>query len=180
MSLPAPRGTPYRIGFVCLGNICRSPMADVVLTRLVDDAGLAARVSVSSCGTGGWHVGDPMDPRAAMQLLAGGYDASAHRAQQFDAGWHDLDLLLAMDRANLDEISDGQGADDRVRLFRSFDPLAEPVDGSHGSSSSGGSGPDDLDVPDPYYGGDDGFAEVLALVERTCRRLLTELEKLPL
>ena len=163
MSLPAPTGSPYRIGFVCLGNICRSPMADVVLSHLVDDAGLAARVSVASCGTGDWHVGQPMDTRAATELLSEGYDASAHRAKQFDPGWLDLDLLLAMDRKNLADISHGRGSGDRIRLFRSFDPLADPED------------PDDLDVPDPYYGNDDGFAEVLAIIERTCRRILTEL-----
>jgi protein-tyrosine phosphatase len=163
--LPAPRGTPYRIGFVCLGNICRSPMADVILTELVDLAGLADKVAVSSCGTGDWHLGQPMDPRAAIALLAEGYDPSLHRAQQFDPAWLEQDLLLAMDTANLHDVSGGAGASERVRMFRSFDPLA---------------GPDDLDVPDPYYGAEDGFAEVIAMVERTCRRLLTELEALHL
>ena len=162
MSLPAPTGTPYRVGFVCLGNICRSPTAGVVLGALVEAAGLASAVDVSSCGTGPWHVGEPMDRRAAATLLAAGYDPSAHRGRQYDESWLALDLLLAMDSANLHEIT-GAGATDRVRLFRSFDPLA-------------GVGEDD--VPDPYYGGTDGFADVLAMVERTCRRLLTELELL--
>jgi protein-tyrosine phosphatase len=168
VGLPAPTGTPYRIGFVCLGNICRSPMADVILRSLVDDAGLARKVEVSSCGTGDWHLGQPMDPRAAVQLLAEGYDASAHRARQFDAEWRDHDLLLAMDRQNLADITDGEGASDRVRMFRSFDPLADADD------------PDGLDVPDPYYGGDDGFVDVIRIVERTCRQLLGELEALRL
>ncbi len=109
-----------------------------------------------------------MDTRAATELLSEGYDASAHRAKQFDPGWLDLDLLLAMDRKNLADISNGQGAGDRVRMFRSFDPLADPEN------------PDDLDVPDPYYGNDDGFAEVLAIIERTCRHLLTDLQTLDL
>ena len=165
MSLPAPRGTPYRIGFVCLGNICRSPMADVILSDLVNSAGLAKKVEVTSCGTGGWHVGQPMDPRAAAQLLASGYDASAHRAQQLGPDWLDRDLLLAMDAQNLADVRAAGATEDRARLFRTFDPLASP---------------DDLDVPDPYYGGDAGFAEVIAMVERTCRALLTELETLPL
>ncbi len=165
MSLPAPTGSPYRIGFVCLGNICRSPMADVILSRLVEDAGLAGRVEVTSCGTGDWHLGEPMDPRAAATLRAEGYDASAHRAQQFDEGWLERDLLLAMDATNLADITAGRGADDRVRMFRSFDPLAE----------SG-----DLDVPDPWYAGDDSFAIVLAIVVRTCHRILTELRALDL
>ena len=167
--LPAPAGSPYRIAFVCLGNICRSPMADVILSSLLDDAGLADKVEVASCGTGDWHLGQPMDRRAAAQLLAEGYDASAHRAQQFDPSWLEHDLVLAMDAKNLAEITDGQGAGDRVRMFRSFDPLV-----------AGSADPADLDVPDPYYGGDDRFVEVIRIVERTCRSILTELEKLDL
>jgi protein-tyrosine phosphatase len=169
VTLPAPTGSPYRIGFVCLGNICRSPMADVIMSSLVDEAGLARKVEVASCGTGGWHVGEPMDPRAAAELQAEGYDASVHRAQQFEPSWLEMDLVLAMDAKNLAEITGGRGADERVRMFRSFDPLA-PSDPR----------PDGLDVPDPWFGGDEGFTEVLAIVERTCRRLLTELEALAL
>ncbi|GAA4373717.1 low molecular weight protein-tyrosine-phosphatase [Nocardioides caricicola] len=154
--LPAARrpGT-YRVAVVCLGNICRSPMADVVLQERIADAGLDDRVSVSSSGTGGWHVGNPMDPRAAATLTAAGYDATRHRAQQW-AGNDDADLVLAMDAQNLADIG---GANDRVMAFRAFDPL-EP----------GG------DVPDPYYGGDSGFEEVLAMVERTARSLVAALE----
>jgi len=165
VTLPAPAGTPYRIAFVCLGNICRSPMADVIMSSLVEGAGLADKIEVTSCGTGDWHMGDPIDPRAAAELHAAGYDSSAHRAQQFDATWLGNDLVLAMDAKNLHDITGGRGTDDRVRMFRSFDPLAVP---------------DDLDVPDPFYGADDGFAEVIEMVERTCRRILTELEALDL
>ncbi len=169
MTLPAPTGTPYRVAFVCLGNICRSPMADVILTQLVDDAGLASKVEVTSCGTGDWHMGQPIDPRAAGQLLAEGYDASAHRAKRFDDTWLDKDLVLAMDSKNLATISNGAGVSDRVRMFRSFDPLVD---------DSGD--PADLDLPDPFYGGDEGFVDVLHIVERTCRRLLTEIQALDL
>ena len=89
----------YRIAFVCLGNICRSPMADVVLTARVEEAGLADRVTVASSGTGDWHVGHPMDHRAAATLAAAGYDPTRHRAQQFAASWLDeFDLVLAMDK----------------------------------------------------------------------------------
>ena len=116
MSLPAARGTPYRIAFVCLGNICRSPMADVILSSLVEEAGLGDRVEVTSCGTGDWHLGHEMDKRAAAELVARGYDASAHRAQQWQAAWLDRDLVLAMDEKNLADITEGRGADDRVRL----------------------------------------------------------------
>jgi len=165
MSLPEPAGSPYRIAFVCLGNICRSPMANVILTELVDKAGLADKVEVTSCGTGDWHVGEPMDPRAAAQLKSAGYDASAHRAQTFDPTWLENDLVLAMDSENLDEITNGRGADDRVRMFRSFDPLADP---------------DDLDVPDPWYAGDESFVQVLGIVERTCQQILKDLQTLAL
>ena len=165
MSLPEPTGLPYRIAFVCLGNICRSPMASVILTELVDNAGLSGKVEVTSCGTGTWHLDEPMDPRAAAQLREAGYDASTHRAQHYDPTWLENDLVLAMDTKNLEDITDGRGTDDRVRMFRSFDPLADP---------------DDLDVPDPWYAGDESFALVLGIVERTCRQLLAELQKLPL
>jgi len=140
-------------------------MADVVLRHLVDEGGLAAEVEVTSCGTGDWHLGHPIDARAGVELVARGYDPSGHRAQQFSPAWLDLDLLLAMDRQNLADITDGQGESERVRLFRSFDPLADPSQ---------------MDVPDPYYGADDGFAEVLGIIERTCRRILTELGALRL
>lgn len=162
-ALPPPR-TPgeYAVALVCLGNICRSPMADVVLTRRVDDAGLADRVVVASCGTGDWHTGQPMDRRAAATLSAHDYDPTRHRARLFDPTWlDDHDLVLAMDEQNLaDVLASTPSADqDRVRLFRDFDPVG-----------TGG------EVPDPYYGGDAGFEEVLGMVERTSTALVTALE----
>ena len=161
--LPAPRRPDgYRIALVCLGNICRSPMAEVVLTSLVDDAGLGARVEVISSGTGDWHVGRPMDRRAAATLTAHGYDASRHRAQQFRPSWLDeCDLVLAMDASNLADIEAG-AEDGRVRMFRDFDPRAD--DG-------------DRDVPDPYYGDDDGFEHVLGIVRRTSTEIVSRLER---
>jgi protein-tyrosine phosphatase len=155
--LPAPRAPGrYRVALVCLGNICRSPMAHVVLEARLDEAGLAGLVDVTSCGTGDWHVGQPMDHRAAATLTAAGYDASRHRARQFARSWlDDHDLVLAMDSANLAAIG-GPTADGRVRLFRDLDPAVP-----------GG------DVPDPYYGGDDGFQEVLTMVERTSASLVS-------
>ena len=158
--LPPPR-TPgrYRIAVICLGNICRSPMADVVLRDRVAAAGLDDRVEVVSAGTGDWHVGRPMDGRAAALLTSEGYDATTHRAQQVPASWlTSYDLLLAMDRQNLHDVralATAPVEPDRVRLFRDFDP-EEPG----------------AEVPDPYYGGDDGFHAVLAMVERTCDALV--------
>lgn len=133
-------------------------MADVVLRRRLAEAGLDDRVEVASCGTGDWHVGKPMDRRAAATLSAAGYDATSHRAQQYDAGWPGrFDLLLAMDAQNLADIS---GPADRTMLLREFDPL-EPG----------------AEVPDPYYGGDRGFEEVLAMVERTSDCLVASLRR---
>ena len=114
---------------------------------------------MTSSGTGVWHVGNPMDRRAAATLTAVGYDASRHRARQYDAATTDrLDLVLAMDRDNLADLG---GVSDRVRLFRDFDPVG-----------TGG------DVPDPYYGGDAGFEEVLTMVERTSGALVGLLSEL--
>lgn len=155
-----PARTPghYRIEIVCLGNICRSPTAHVVLTDRLAAAGLDDRVEVVSSGTGDWHVGKPMDRRAAATLTAAGYDASRHRARQW-AGHGTADLTLAMDAANLADLG---GADERTRKFREFDPR-------RGTDEGG------TDVPDPYYGGDDGFEEVLTMVERTASALVEAL-----
>jgi protein-tyrosine phosphatase len=159
-----PPGTPYRIAVVCLGNICRSPMADVVLNDRIGAAGLAERVEVVSAGTGGWHVGGPMDRRAAALLTTHGYDASRHVAQQFTADWfEDVDLVLAMDADNYTDIT-AQGPAAKVRMFREFDPRASA---------------EDRDVPDPYFGGDAGFEEVLAMVERTADALVDVLQRVP-
>ena len=149
MQLPPPRTSGrYRIALVCLGNICRSPTAHVVLEERLAEAGLADRVEVASSGTGGWHVGKPMDERAAATLSAAGYDPTRHRARQWDATWPEAyDLVLVMDEANLADVG---GRRTRIGLFRDLDPV-----------DPGG------EVPDPYYGGADGFEEVLAMVERT-------------
>ncbi|MER7366712.1 low molecular weight protein-tyrosine-phosphatase [Nonomuraea wenchangensis] len=140
----------YRICVVCMGNICRSPMAEVVLRRVLEDRGLGKQVVVESAGTGGWHVGEPMDERALGILAERGYDGVAHRARQFTADWFDrYDLVLAMDRDNLANLRRLAAPGVEVRLFRSFDPAA----------------PSGAEVPDPYYGGREGFEEVLSLVE---------------
>ncbi len=153
-TLPPPRVPGhYRIGLVCLGNICRSPMAHVVLAGRIAAAGLDDRVDVVSSGTGGWHVGGPMDHRAAATLATAGYDPTRHRARQIDATWFgDCDVLLTMDETNLADVRTLGGAAEpaRVRLFGEFDPETPGAE-----------------VPDPYYGGDDGFRQVLAMVERT-------------
>ncbi|GAB3857032.1 low molecular weight protein-tyrosine-phosphatase [Nocardioides maradonensis] len=157
---PQPR-TPgrYRIALVCLGNICRSPVADVVLSARVREAGLAGVVEVVSAGTGDWHAGEPMDRRSAATLTGAGYDATRHRAQQVATTWFaECDLVLAMDRSNLADLRALAGAaaePDRIRLFRDFDPVDPGAE-----------------VPDPYYGGPSGFDDVLTMVERTADALL--------
>lgn len=156
-TVPAPR-TPghYRIAAVCLGNICRSPIADVVLAARFAEAGLSDVVEVVSAGTADWHTGKPMDPRSAQILTANGYDSTRHRAKQFTPAWHDTcDLILVMDRANRRDVGTGAHDDARTFLFRDFDPVG-----------TGG------EVPDPYYGGDEGFREVLEMVERTSERVV--------
>ncbi|HVX95613.1 MAG TPA: low molecular weight protein-tyrosine-phosphatase [Polyangia bacterium] len=150
--------------FVCLGNICRSPTAEAVMRHVVKQAGLEARVRLSSAGTGDWHVGHPRDKRSAAVGAARGIPLSG-RAQQFTSvSFEDCDYVLAMDRANRDELlrlarTDADRA--KVALLRSFDPAA----------------PRDAEVPDPYYGGARGFEEVFDLCEAACRALLEHLRK---
>jgi protein-tyrosine phosphatase len=152
---------PYRVCIVCMGNICRSPMAETVLVTMLRDRGMAEQVVVDSAGTGDWHVGEPADPRAVEVLSRHGYDASSHRARQFEPGWFDeRDLVLAADSSNaalLRRLS-GPEHSGSLRMLRSFDREAV---------SAG-----DLDVPDPYYGEGDGFERVLAMIEAACRGLV--------
>jgi protein-tyrosine phosphatase len=154
----------YRIALVCLGNICRSPIAHVVLEDRLVRAGLDDQVEVSSSGTGGWHVGEPMDRRAAAVLRDADYDPSRHRARTFSTDWYaEHDLLLAMDHSNLADMVDQAPTVARqaqVRMFREFDPLATEGDD---------------EVPDPWYGGADGFRDVLAMIERTTDALVEQL-----
>ncbi|GAA4231319.1 protein-tyrosine phosphatase [Streptosporangium album] len=139
----------YRVCVVCMGNICRSPIAEVVLRKALADHGLDGVVTVDSAGTGGWHQGHPMDERAAATLAENGYDGSSHRARQFLASWFgQVDLVLAMDEENLRALRRLAPPGSDVRLFRSFDPDA----------------PAGAEVPDPYYGDLQGFADVLEMV----------------
>ncbi|MGH1564044.1 low molecular weight protein-tyrosine-phosphatase [Mumia sp. DW29H23] len=153
---PSAPEHPLRVAVVCLGNICRSPMADVVLEQKLADAGLSDAVVVDSGGTGDWHRGEPMDPRAAAILTEHGYDPSRHRARQVTGDWFDdHDLILTMDESNFDDVRAlARTPQDRskVQMFRSFDPVSTPGDD---------------EVPDPWYGGPEGFEHVLRLIERT-------------
>jgi protein-tyrosine phosphatase len=135
------------VTFVCTGNICRSPMAEKVFAAELERAGLADGVQVTSAGVSGWHVGSPADDRAAAVLRAAGYP-DAHRARQVDAELLSADLIVALDNSHRRALQSKVPEPERVRLLRSFDPAA----------------PAGADVPDPYYGGDAGFDEVLGMI----------------
>jgi protein-tyrosine phosphatase len=153
-----------RILFVCMGNICRSPTAEGVMRGLLREAGLEDAVEIESAGTGGWHAGEPPDARATEAAGRRGVVLEGAARQVAPADFEAFDLLVAMDRENLRELlarAPDEEAAEKVRLLREFDPA---------SADAG-----DLDVPDPYYGGERGFERVLDLVEAACRGLLAEL-----
>ena len=142
-----------RILCVCLGNICRSPMAEGALRQAARDAGLSAEID--SAGTGAWHVGNPPDPRGLAAAARRGYDNSAQRARQVArSDFHEFDLILAMDRANLADLQRlaPDGASAEIGMFDA-----------------------DRDIPDPYYGGPDGFDAVLDQIEAAAKALVTRL-----
>jgi protein-tyrosine phosphatase len=167
VTAPAPRHAsgPYRVCLVCLGNICRSPTAEVVLRAEIDRAGLSGKVEVDSAGTGDWHLGGPMDPRARAELVRRGYDGTGHRARQFKPSWLDrYDLVAAMDAGNLARLrrmAPDHDAAQRIELFLSFDPARA---GGH-----------DLEVPDPYNGGPEEYELVFDLVQPAARGLADQL-----
>jgi len=149
--------------FVCLGNICRSPLAQGVFEALVNQEGLQDRIIISSAGVGDWHVGNPPDPRMQETAREHGIHLNS-RARQFQGSdFKRMDLVLAMDHSNLRDLQRLRPASelrDKLFLFRSFDP-------EHN---------DDLEVPDPYYGGGKGFETVYQIVERTCPKVLEHLK----
>lgn len=156
---------PTRITVVCSGNICRSPMAEAVLRRLLQVAG-RPDVVVTSGGIGGWHVGEGADRRTVRVLAAHGYDAGAHRARQFTAGWFAYhDLVLAADRGHrhaLRRLAPSASEAAKVRLLREFDPVAVRQ------------GQDE--VADPYYGGSADFEQCLREVEAACRGVVRHVQ----
>ncbi|HEY2405786.1 MAG TPA: low molecular weight protein-tyrosine-phosphatase [Polyangiaceae bacterium] len=153
-----------RVCFVCLGNICRSPIGEGVLRHLVAEAGLAEQIEIDSAGTAGYHEGDPPDARARAAGKRRGI-AIGGRARQFrSADFERFDYVLAMDQANLRDLLDLQRARKNGQaplLLRSFDAESPP-----GAS-----------VPDPYYGGHEGFDEVLELCLRACAPLLAQIRR---
>lgn len=159
---PAP--APFRVVFVCSGNICRSPMAQVVFGWFAHSVGLGDRIISTSAGTGDWHVGERADRRAVDALERHDYEPGNHRARQFTyRDFDDNDLVVAMDSGHervLREWARGDDDEAKIALLRSFDPTA------HGS----------LDVPDPYYADAGVFDDVLAMIESGCRALFRQFE----
>ncbi len=161
-AVPPVSPSVVRVCFVCLGNICRSPTAQGVMESLVEAAGLQGRVQVESAGTSAHHVGEPADPRSAAVARKRGYQLTS-RSQQFEhRDWERFDVVLAMDRTNLaalQRLPGARGFSGTLARFREFDPEAG----------------ENLDTPDPYYGGPQGFDEVLDICERSCAGLLRKL-----
>ncbi len=162
-------GPALSVCFVCTGNICRSPLADVVLghmareTALTDGTVLADHLRISSAGTGPWHEGEPMDPRALAVLVEHGYKDHGHIARQFAVSWFDQeDLIVCLARRHqqtLRSLAADRPMDGRLVLLGSYDPGA------------GGA----VDIPDPYYGEAPDFEDCLSLIEAGCRGLVIEL-----
>lgn len=156
---------PIRVLFVCLGNICRSPVAEGVFRHHVSAAGLADRFEIASAGTGDWHVGNPPDQRMCATAGRRGVDITRQRARVLGA--RDLasfDHVLVMDQENLANARRLARSPEEaacVELFRTFDPE-----------------PEDRQVPDPYYGGPEGFDRVFDIVDRTSRALLARLRQM--
>ncbi len=152
-----------RVAMVCLGNICRSPMAAAVAAALVGEAGLGGEVTIESFGTAGYHAGEAADSRAVAALARGGWPTGGHRARQLRP--YDIvaaDLVLCADTSNRDEVrrlAPAGTAAEKIRMLRSYDPEG----GGH------------AEVPDPWGLDDAGFDRALAMIERSCRGLVGEL-----
>ncbi|AIT89602.1 low molecular weight protein-tyrosine-phosphatase [Corynebacterium ulcerans] len=147
--------TSLHIVFVCTGNICRSPMGDVILRSVIEDEGLEPYVTVSSCGTGGWHIGQKADKRALAELRRAGYDGDSHRAAQLGEKHEDADLFIALDSSHRNALLRYGFAPDKVRLLRTFDPAAHTYD-----------------VEDPYYGDAHDFEIARVQIESAMPQLL--------
>ena len=145
-----------RVLFVCMGNICRSPTAEGVMRKLLRDEGLDGEIELDSAGTGGWHAGAPPDTRATEAARRRGIALEGQARRVTRSDFNTFDLIVAMDRENLRELRTiaPPHTREKIRLLIG-----------------------DRDVPDPYYGGDRGFEEVLDLVEEACRALLDELRE---
>jgi len=155
--------SPFKIVFVCLGNICRSPTAEGIFQHLVNERELDPYFYVDSAGTSAYHIGEPANSKSQKLANEHGIELRS-RARQFEKNdLEEFDLIVAMDRENLANIKSLDGSKDyeeKIVLLRDFDP-----------------NPGDGEVPDPYFGGMDGFKNVFDIVKRSCKALLDELEE---
>lgn len=157
-----PDSSRTSVLFVCLGNICRSPLAEGIFLHLVREAGLDDRFEIDSAGTGAWHVGERPDARAAMVASKHGVDLESRARQITSEDLKHFDYVIAMDRENvqnIDRMVDATGSEAEVHLLREYD---------HSSDGD--------EVPDPYYGGASGFEMVYEMVHRSCLTLLDRLK----
>jgi protein-tyrosine phosphatase len=157
-----------RLLFVCLGNICRSPTAEGVMRALIERERLGDSIELDSAGTSAEHRGSPPDRRATAVARTRGIALDGHARKVTDEDFEDFDLLLAMDSANMRAlIQRAPGAAERakVRMLREFDPASAAADGR------------ELDVPDPYYGGERGFEDVFDMVQAACEGLLAQIRE---
>ena len=149
--------------FICMGNICRSPTAEAVFRHYVESAGLAESILIDSAGTHDYHIGDPPDRRTQRAARHRGYDMSSLRGRQIEASdFHRFDYVLAMDRGNLSILNSiaPSGCDSKAQLFLDYSRYRT-----------------EREVPDPYYGGEDGFEHVLDMVEDAAQGLLQEIRQ---
>ena len=154
--------SPFKIVFVCLGNICRSPTAEGIFQHLVNERGLQSYFYVDSAGTSAYHIGERANSKSRKTAEEHGIELNS-RARRFEAeDLKEFDLIVAMDnenRENIKALDDSGKFEDKVVMLRDYDPS-----------------PGDGEVPDPYYGGMDGFQKVFDIVKRSCEHLLDELE----
>lgn len=153
-----------KILFVCLGNICRSPLAEGIFKHRVRHEGLEDKIFVNSAGTSGWHVGEPPDPRSVEVAMENGIDLNNDGRKAISNDFKEYDYIIAMDGNNYSDLKSlpGSSMDGAAKLYlmRDFDEIGKGQD-----------------VPDPYYGGDDGFSYVFEILDRSCRNLLEEIRK---
>lgn len=156
-----PNSHTTSVLFVCLGNICRSPVARAIFEDLTSTHGLIKRYDIDSCGTGAWHIGRPADPRSVLVAANHGLNLT-HTARQLDpdSDFTRFHYLVGMDQANCSTMLELGAPREKVRMLRSFDPALATRRES------------ELDVPDPYYGGPDGFEHMYQMIRSACEGLL--------